>query len=170
MGTIIRFVIAIALFAGSVAVANDTAREWVDAEPRFTGGGDSPRRFVAVGGSDAAVPGDWKTELAEREAEARITALVSRWQEETMRCADPGRAADEATRLYRPRVLDRTWQGRRLLVLVSQDLQPLMNGILADANRSQPLKDAVRTCGERAFDQLAGGLWRAEVDSTTIAP
>lgn len=168
-----RLAAALLLF-GTAALAEDRPTpEWVSWKPRY---GVAPlKAFVAVGRSGETGPDDYKGEQAEDDARQKMGELVADWQERTLACA---RKASESSRsaksrsgtgaslawelqsettvsFYRDRVVDRAYEGRTILVLLRHELAAMIDGVTADASRSAGLREAVGSCGEKAFDGLS---------------
>jgi hypothetical protein len=144
---------------------------WAGQAPRYVRDA-AGRGFVAVGRTD-----DPKhPEAAEDDARQKLGQLIAAWQEKTLACA---RQASEAkvtatsqqkkglsmditvetattVSLYDEQVAEHGTQGSASLVLMRQDLGKMMTGIEYDASRSQGMRDAVKGCGEKTFDALAG--------------
>ncbi|MBS2029195.1 MAG: hypothetical protein JST54_14935 [Deltaproteobacteria bacterium] len=132
----------------------------------------SGKGFVAVGKTDDAA----HPEAAEDDARQKIGQLVATWQEKTLACAKQaseakvtaksgtlkGDAVDftietaTAVSLYDEKVLERATVQKSALVLMRHDLQKMIDSIAIDSSRSDGLRAAVKLCGEKTFDALAG--------------
>jgi hypothetical protein len=143
---------------------------WASQPPKFSADGQT-RAFVAVGKSDD----DRHPEAAEDDARQAIGGLVAKWQERTLKCANQasetqvtaqkgnskGALLDvtltQATSvaLYKEAVVERGALGKTAVVLMRHDLESMIQGITYDTSRSENLRAAVKSCGQKAFDDLA---------------
>lgn len=162
------------LVSASVALAQEPAAPWAGKKPHLAGEGEA-RAFVATGRSGDAGPADFKNEEAMNAALEAMGQVIADWQEATLKCAKKesekkvlgaksgakGLLLDftiesaVTVSFYRPRVAARAYEGSRMLVLVRHELGSMMSGIAVDPDRSPALKEAVKRCGEQAFDDLA---------------
>lgn len=133
------------------------------------------KAFVSTGRSGQSGPSDLKNEQAEDDARQQMGQIIADWQEAALRCA---RRASETTvkasskggtgalldftfesattvSFYRDKVTGRAYDGKRILVQLRHELVPMIRGVAADPDRSPGLKEAVASCGEKAFDELA---------------
>ena len=162
------------LLLSTLALADEPLPSWTKHASRLEKPDGAPRAFVATGRSGDFGPADFKSGQAEEEAVQRLGALVADWQEAALRCARKESQARQVSAksgsrgllvdfeitqeidvsLYRVRVTDRAYEGRYILVLMKHELAPLVAGVVADESRPAALREAVRICGEKAFDEL----------------
>ena len=130
--------------------------------------------LIAVGRSEEKGDAAAQTTQAEDDGRQHLGEAVAAWQERCLRCAKQAsetkvkatsslghglvnftiESATEVS-LYQEHVDARAPDGKRSAVLLKQDLEMLLNGIAYDDSRSAALREAVKECGQQAFDELA---------------
>lgn len=164
----------VGLSVPAVAQAPDTPPAWASWKAKAAVDPIYGRVFLAVGRSGSTGPADWKSKEAEEAALQEMGQLLADWQEGALRCAK--KASETVTKaksntgsgklldfsfesattvsFYKDRVADRAYEGKVVVVLVRHELGHMVDGIRADPDRTEGLKEAVKTCGEKAFDAL----------------
>jgi hypothetical protein len=149
------------------------APEWLSWKPGCRIDGDH-RDFVAVGRSEASGTPEAQATQAEDDARQHLGEAIASWQERVLKCAKkaseskvtasstPGKGLisfdiQTATEIsiYQERVDARAPDGKRSAVLMKHDLNAMIVGIGSDSQRSAALREAVKTCGQQSFDELA---------------
>jgi hypothetical protein len=171
---IARIALAGLLLAPAGALAEADLPAWVGSGATLVKDAGGARSFVSTGLSGELGPAEVRGEGAEDAARQAMGGLVAEWQDRVLACAGRERLSEVKARtraatgallsleletstsvsLYRARVAERAYVGRRIAVLLRHDLESMIAGIRADGERPASLREAVKACGEQAFDAL----------------